>query len=327
MKAIVQRNYGDPGDVLEFRDVDLPEPGDGEVLLRVHASSVNPADWLSLVGRPYVLRLAFGLTGPRRRIPGKDVAGTVEAVGPNVTRLRPGDEVFGELPGGAYAEYAVAAEDALAPKPAGLGFSEAAAVPLAGITALQGLRDAGGVRAGHRVLINGASGGVGTFAVQVARSLGAGATGVCSTRHLDLVRSLGAEEVVDYTREDFTRGDRRYDVIFDLVGSHPVPAYRRVLRRDGVYVAATGMPGGPLLGPLPYLLRAALSSRRGGPKTKLFVAKSGPDDLAALTELIEAGEVRPVIERTYGLAETAQALAHQGEGHAQGKTVVEGTAL
>jgi NADPH:quinone reductase-like Zn-dependent oxidoreductase len=322
MKAIVQRRYGNPGDVLEFRDVDRPEPGDGEVLLRVHASSVNPADWFPLVGRPSVLRLMFGLTRPKRQVPGKDVAGTVEAVGPKVTRLRPGDEVFGELPGGAYAEYAVAAEDALAPKPANLGFPEAAAVPLAGITALQGMRDAGGVQAGHRVLVNGASGGVGTFAVQVARSLGAHVTGVCSTRNLDLVRSIGAEEVVDYTREDFTRGEQSYDVIFDLVGSHAMSAYRRVLRPGGVYVASTGRPGGDILGPMPYLFRVVLSSLRGGPTMKTFVAKPNPDDLAALAQLIEAGEVRPVIERAYGLPETAEALAHQGEGHAQGKTVV-----
>ncbi|MGW0822105.1 NAD(P)-dependent alcohol dehydrogenase [Streptomyces sp. NPDC002845] len=322
MRAIVQRGYGDPHDVLEFQDIDRPEPGDHEVLVRVRASSVNPADWMPLVGRPYVLRLGFGLTRPKRRVRGKDVAGTVEAVGAKVTRWRPGAAVFGELPDGAYAEYAVAAEDALAPKPAGLGFPEAAAVPLAGITALQGVRDAGGVRAGHRVLVNGASGGVGTFAVQIAKSLGAHVTGVCGTGSLGLVRSAGADEVVDYTREDFTRGKAPYDVILDLVGSHPLSAYRRVLRRDGVCVVATGMPGGDVLGPLPYLLRAVLSSLRGGPKMKPFVAKPNPDDLTALAKLIEADEVRPVTERTYGFPEIATALAGQGEGHARGKTVV-----
>jgi NADPH:quinone reductase-like Zn-dependent oxidoreductase len=322
MKAVVQRRYGNPRDVLEFRDVGRPEPGKGEVLLRVHASSVNPADWFTLVGRPYVLRAAFGLTRPKHPIPGRDVAGTVEAVGPNVTRLRPGDEVYGELPGGAYAEYAVAAEDALAPKPANLGFAEAAAVPLAGITALQGMRDVGGVRAGHRVLINGASGGVGTFAVQVARSLGAQVTGVCSTRNLDLVRAIGADEVIDYTREDFTRSERSYDVIFDFAGSQSPQAYRRVLHPNGVYIPSAGRKGGAVLGPLPYMLRVALSSLRPGPKTKFFVAKSNPDDLTALARLIEAGEVTPVLDRTYSLPETADALTYQGEGHAQGKTVV-----
>ncbi|WP_113699511.1 NAD(P)-dependent alcohol dehydrogenase [Nonomuraea lactucae] len=322
MKAIVQRRYGKPGEVLEFRDVDRPEPVGDEVLLRVHASSVNPADWFTLVGRPYVLRPVYGLTRPKHEIPGMDVAGTVEAVGPGVTRFSLGDEVYGELRGGAYAEYAVAAEGTLARKPANLGFAEAAAVPLAGITALQGIRDAGGVQAGHRVLVNGASGGVGTFAVQVARSLGAHVTGVCSTRNLDLVRSIGADGVIDYTREDFTRGERRYDVIFDLAGSHAPAAHRRVLCSDGVYVASTGRPGGSVLGPMPYILRVVLSSLRGGPRMKVFAAKSNADDLGALTQLIEDGAVRPVIHRTYALSETAAALAHQGEGHAQGKSVV-----
>lgn len=317
MRAIVQRGYGAPGDVLEFQEIERPEPGDHEVLVRVQGSSVNPADWMPLVGRPYVLRLGFGLMRPKQRVRGKDVAGTIEAVGRKVTRWRPGAKVFGELPGGAYAQYAVAAEDALAPKPAGLGFPEAAAVPLAGITALQGVRDAGGVRPGHRVLVNGASGGVGTFAVQIAKSLGAHVTGVCSTSSLDLVRSIGADEVVDYTREDFTRGQAPYDVIFDLVGSHAFSAYRRVLRRDGVCVVATGMPGGDVLGPLPYLLRATFTRRM-----KPFAAKPNPDDLAALGDLIEADEVRPVIQHMYGFSEIAAALARQGEGHARGKTVV-----
>jgi NADPH:quinone reductase-like Zn-dependent oxidoreductase len=322
MRAIVQHGYGHPRDVLELQDVDRPEPGDHEVVVRVGASSVNPADWMPLVGRPYVVRLGFGLTRPRRRVRGRDVAGVVEAVGPKVTRWRAGDEVFGELPYGAFAEYAVAAENVLAPKPAGLGFPEAAAVPLAGITALQGLRDAGGVRAGHRVVINGASGGVGTFAVQIAKSLGAHVTGVCATSGLDLVRTIGADAVVDYTSEDFTQAGEPYDVIFDLVGSHALSAYRKALHRDGVCVVATGMPGGDVLGPIPYLLRAALSSSRGGPRTTSFAAKSSSDDLTALAKLIEAGEVRPVIEHTYAFSEIAAALARQGEGHARGKTVV-----
>ncbi|RKS05129.1 NADPH:quinone reductase-like Zn-dependent oxidoreductase [Nocardiopsis sp. Huas11] len=322
MKAITQSRYGEPHDVLELRDVDRPEPADHEVLVRVHASSVNPADRFELLGLPYVLRLLFGLARPKAAIRGKDVAGTVEAVGARVTRWRPGTAVFGELSAGAYAEFVVAGEDVLAAAPAGLGLAEAAAVPLAGVTALQGLRDAGGVRPGHRVLVNGASGGVGTFAVQIAKALGAHVTGVCSGPAVDLVTSIGADEVVDYTREDCTRSAARYDVVFDLVGSHPPAAYRRVLHRGGVYVAATGMPGGSLLGPLPFLLRVVLASLRGGPRMKPFAAKPGPDALAALAELIESGRVRPVIDRTYALADAAAALARQGQGHARGKTVV-----
>lgn len=322
MKAIVQSDYGSPGDVLEFRDVDRPEPRGGEVLVRVRASSVNAADWFTLVGHPYVLRLAFGVRRPKHPIPGKDVAGIVEAVGPGVTRFAPGDEVYGELTAGAYAEYAVASQDVLARKPVGVGFAQAAAVPLAGITALRGLRDAGKVHAGQRVLVNGASGGVGTFAVQVAKSFGAHVTGVCSTSNIDLVHTTGADEVVDYTREDFTRGDQAYDVIFDLVGNHTMSAYRRALHRDGVYVCATGMPGGKVLGPLPYIGRVALSSLRGRPAMRVFAAKSSAADLAELGRLIEAGEVRPVVQRTVTLAETPDALAQQGRGHAQGKTVV-----
>ncbi len=322
MKAIVQHRYGPPSESLEFREADRPQPGDDEVLVRVRASSVNPADWFTLVGRPYVLRPMFGLRRPKHQIPGKDVSGTVEAVGSQVTRFKPGDEVYGELPAGAYAEYATAREEILALKPANLGFPEAAAVPLAGITALQGIRDVGGVRAGHRVLVNGASGGVGTFAVQVAKSLGAHVTGVCSTRNVDLVQSIGADDTVDYSHEDFTRGEQSYDVIFDLVGNHSVSAYQRVLGPDGVYIASTGMPGGDVLGPLPFIFRVAMSSLRRSPKAKIFMAKPNPDDLAELTRLIETGAITPVIERTYGLAETADALARQGEGHAQGKTVV-----
>ncbi|KOX22090.1 NAD(P)-dependent alcohol dehydrogenase [Nocardiopsis sp. NRRL B-16309] len=322
MKAIAQSRYGEPQDVLELRDVERPEPGDHQVLVRVHASSVNPADWFELAGLPYVLRLAFGLARPRNPVRGKDVAGTVEAVGSRVTRWQRGAAVFGELNAGAYAEFVLAKEDELAQAPAGLALAEAAAVPLAGVAALQGLRDTAGVRPGHRVLVNGASGGVGTFAVQIAKALGAHVTGVCSAANAELVTSIGADEVIDYTREDFTRGAEPYDVVFDLVGSHTPAAYRRVLRRDGVYVSATGMPGGPVLGPLPYLLRVMLASLRGGPRMKPFAAKRNADDLAALATMIESGQVRPVIDRSYGLADAAQALARQGRGHARGKTVV-----
>ncbi|MEV2278104.1 NAD(P)-dependent alcohol dehydrogenase [Nocardiopsis sp. NPDC049922] len=322
MRAIVQRGYGAPADVLRLGEVDRPEPGDDGVLLRVHASSVNPADWLRTVGRPYVLRPVFGLPRPKPPIPGRDVAGTVEAVGPRVTRFRPGDEVYGELSGGAYAEYVVAAETALARKPARLDFAEAAAVPLAGLAALQGIRDVGAVRSGHRVLVNGASGGVGTFAVRIAASLGAHVTGVCATHNLDLVRSIGADEVVDYTREDFTRGERSYDVVLDLVGNHPLEAYRRVLDAGGVYVASSGEPGGAFLGPLPYLLGVTLSSLRRGPRMTAFASKPNPDDLAALTRLIDDGGVAPVVDRVLPLARAAEAIADQGAGHRRGKTVL-----
>jgi NADPH:quinone reductase-like Zn-dependent oxidoreductase len=322
MKAVVQRGYGDPGEVLEFQDLARPTPGDHEVLVRVRASSVNPADWMVLVGRPYVLRLGFGLARPKQLVRGRDIAGTVEAVGAKVARWSPGAEVYGELPGGGFAEYAVASEDALAFKPTKLSFEQAAAVPLAGMTALQGLRDVGGVKVGHRVLVNGASGGVGTFAVQIAKALGAHVTGVCSTSSVDLVRAVGADDVVDYTRQNFTQSGQPYDVIFDLVGNHALSAYRRALHRDGVYVAASGMPGGSILGPLPYLLRVALPSLRAGPKMKPLAARPNPGDLAHLATLIEAGQLSPAIGQTCAFSEIATALTRQGEGHARGKTVV-----
>jgi NADPH:quinone reductase-like Zn-dependent oxidoreductase len=287
---------------------------------------VNPGDWFGVVGQPYVLRLAFGLGRPRRAIPGRDVAGTVEAVGANVTRFRPGDRVYGELPGGGYAEVVVGVADSFALIPSTLDIAEAAAVPLAGGTALRGLRDAGGVREGRRVLINGASGGVGTFAVQIARSLGAEVIAVCHARNIDLIRSIGADEVIDYTVDDFTApgGSRRpYDVIFDLIGNHTISGYRRVLSPTGVYVASAGRLGGKAFGPLPFLMRVLASSLRPGrQRVRAFAGRPRAADLVALGQLIEAGDVRPVIDRRYGLAETAQALAYQGDGHAQGKTIV-----
>ncbi|GAB3164934.1 NAD(P)-dependent alcohol dehydrogenase [Myceligenerans halotolerans] len=321
MRAIVQHGYGDPRQVLEFEDIDRPAPGDDEVLVRVEAAAVNAKDWMEVVGRPDILRLGLGLSRPRNPVPGADLAGTVEAVGSKVTRWRSGDEVFGELSRGAFAEYVVAAEGALSPKPAGLGFAEAAAVPLAGITALQGIRTAD-VAPGHRVLINGASGGVGTFAVQVAKARGAHVTGVCRTDALDLVRSIGADDVVDYTAEDFTRRQGSYDRILDMTGSHTPAEYRRALRPGGICVAASGMPGGKVLGPLPYLLRAMLSPSRNGLTVTTLSAKANPENLAELTRLIEAGRLRPVVDRTYGFSEIPAALAAQGEGHARGKTVV-----
>lgn len=323
MSAIVQQRYGQPTDVLEFREVERPEPADGEVLVRVNASSVNPADWMTLVGRPYALRPVFGLARPKHRTPGKDVAGVVAAVGSNVAALATGDEVFGELDGGAYAEYVVADPHKLAHKPLTLDFAEAAAVPLAGITALQGIRDAGGVSTGHHVVVNGASGGVGTFAVQIAKSFGAHVTGVCHTRNIELVRSLGADDVVDYTRADLTQTGEHYDVIFDLIGNYRIRSYREILRPGGLYVAATGRPGGSVLGPLPFIARVGLGSLRGGPKRlKVLSAKTNAADLAELTRLIESNAVTPVIDQRFDLPQTADALAHQGEGHTRGKTVI-----
>ncbi|MBE1875536.1 NAD(P)-dependent alcohol dehydrogenase [Myceligenerans pegani] len=321
MRAIVQHGYGDPGEVLRVEDVEHPAPGDREVLVRVEAASVNAKDWMEVAGHPYLFRLALGPFRPRNPVPGADVAGVVETVGPKVTRWRPGDEVFGELPRGTFAEYALATEDAVAPKPAGLGFAEAAAVPLAGITALQGIR-AARVRPGHRVLINGASGGVGTFAVQIAKSQGAHVTGVCRTDALDLVRSIGADDVVDYTEEDFTRREGSYDRILDMVGSHSLADYRRALRSGGRCVVATGMPGGKVLGPLPYLLQAMSAGSRNGSTVTTLSAKPNPEDLAELTRLADAGQLRPAVDRTYELSDAPAAVAAQGAGHARGKTVV-----
>lgn len=325
MRAIVQDGYGDPARALRLGEHDRPRAREGEVLVRVAASSVNPADRMVSAGRPYVLRAVFGLTRPRHRIPGKDVAGTVEQVGPGVTRFRPGDEVYGELPGGAYAEYAVAGQDLLAHKPTALGFTEAAAVPLAGVTALQGIRDAGGVRPdrpGRRVLVNGASGGVGTFAVQIAKAFGAHVTAVCGAHARDLLLSIGADEALDRTHEDPTGDGRTYDVVFDLAGDRPPRSYRRALHSGGVYVAATGRPGGAVLGPLPFLGRVVLSSLGPGPGMRVFATKQSADDLAELAQLIDDGKVAPVIEAEYPLAQTAEAMTTQARGHRRGKTVV-----
>lgn len=322
MKAITQRSYGAPPDVLRLEDVDAPEPGPGQVLVRVQASSVNPADVFGVLGKPYVLRLMFGLRRPKQHTPGKDVAGTVRAVGAGVTRFAVGDQVYGEVAGGAYAELVVADESLFAARPASLDVTAAAAVPLAGVTALQGMRDAARVRPGQQVLVVGASGGVGTFAVQVATALGAEVTGVCSTRNVELVRSLGAVAVVDYTAEDYTTLPARYDVVFDLVGSRPVMASRRVLEPGGVYVAATGRPGGAVLGPLPFLLRVVLSRLRRGTRAAAFAARSSAADLEELTALIESGQVRPVIDATVELASVAAALDRQATGNPRGKTVV-----
>lgn len=321
MKAITQQTYGGP-DVLRLADVATPTiTGDHQVLVRVRASSVNPADWVTLTGRPYLARPSLGLRRPKQEIPGKDVAGTVDAVGASVTRFAVGDDVFGELPGGAYAEHVATDEHDLAAMPPELSFDEAAAIPVAGLTALQGLQKAG-VRGGHRVLIIGASGGVGTFAVQVAKALGAEVTGVCRTRNIELVAGIGADHVIDYTVDDPTQTGEEYDVIFDLVGRHRWRDYDRVLAPDGVLLPCAGYRHGTVLGPMRWVLglmaRAALSKR----SVTMFIATQTDEDMATLRRLVADGELRTVIDRRFTLAETADALRHQGEGHAQGKSVI-----
>jgi NADPH:quinone reductase-like Zn-dependent oxidoreductase len=319
MKAIVYHEYGTP-DVLELQEIEKPAVKDEEVLIRVHATSVNPADWHLMTGKPYVMRPTTGLSKPKNQLLGLDMAGRVDAVGRNVTRFQPGDEVFGAHDG-AYAEYAAAPEGLIALKPANLTYEEAAAVPVAGLTALQGLRDKGHVRSGQKVLIIGASGGVGTFAVQLAKSFGAEVTGVCSTRNLDRVRSLGADRVIDYTREDFTRSGQRYDLIFQVAGTVPPSACRRVLSPAGTLVLCSG-EGGSWLGPIGRILSGVVGSSFSSQKVVMWISQASHDDLVTLKELIEAGTVTPVIDRRYALAEAAEALRYQGEGHTQGKIVI-----
>lgn len=320
MKAIVYDTYGSP-DVLELREVDKPVVEDDDVLVRVHAASVNPADWHLLTGTPYIARLAAGLRKPKVQIPGLDVAGRVEAVGSNVSQFRPGDEVFGAH-SSACAEYVCVPEDAIALKPANLTFEQAAAVPVAGVTALQGLRDKGRLQPGQKVLIIGASGGVGTFAVQLAKSFGADVTGVCSTRNIDLVRSIGADQVIDYTQEDFTRSGQRYDLMFQVAGTRSPSDCRRALTPKGTLVLCSGEGGGRLLGPVGRIIGAVVRSRFGSQRTVMWIAKVTKKDLVALTELIEAETVTPVIDRRYPLGEVPEALRYQGAGHTQGKTVI-----
>jgi NADPH:quinone reductase-like Zn-dependent oxidoreductase len=319
MKAIIQQRYGRPS-VLELRDVDRPEPAAGEVLLRVHASSVNPVEWYGVTGL-FVARLGSGLRRPKDPTLGADVAGRVEAVGPSVEDLKPGDEVFGSS-GHAWAEYACARADRLAAKPATVSFEEAAAVPVAALTALQALRDKGKVQTGQKVLVNGASGGVGTYAVQLAKAFGAEVTGVCSPRNVEQTRSLGADRVVDYTREDFTTLDERYDLMLDIVGSRPFARFRRVLTPKATVVLIGGRMTYRGLGPLPHLGRTMLASRFRSQTVTMVVAKSTLEDLAALATMLEAGTIRSVIDRTFPLSQAAEALAYLGEGHARGKVVL-----
>ncbi|MFF3017856.1 NAD(P)-dependent alcohol dehydrogenase [Streptomyces sp. NPDC057939] len=322
MKAIVQDRYGSP-DVLELREVDRPAVADHEVLVRVHAASVNARDWHLMRGDPYVARLVLGLGRPKVGIRGTDFAGRVVAAGRDVTRWRPGDEVFGEADG-AFAEYVAASEDVVELKPAGLGFEEAAALPLAGNTALMGLRDRGRVGPGQRVLVNGASGGVGTFAVQIARALGAEVTGVCSTRNAELVRSLGADHVIDYAREDFALGGPRYDLVLDLVGNRSLADCRRVLTPTGTLVLSGGgvSGGGSLFGPMGLLLKGQALSRFSRHRLAVLTAAPDGENLAALRAFVEDGLVTPVIDRTYPLAEVPEAIRYVEVEHARAKVVI-----
>jgi NADPH:quinone reductase-like Zn-dependent oxidoreductase len=321
MKAIAYSEYGSP-DVLELREIDKPVASDGEVLIRVQASSVNPVDWHTMTGTPYIVRLQAGLLKPKRQVLGSDFAGTVEAVGNGVTRFRPGDEVFGAR-SGAFAEYVcVPADRAVVPKPANLTFEQAAAVPVAAVSALQGLRDKGQIQPGHKVLINGASGGVGTFAVQIAKSFGAEVTGVCSTRNVDLVRSIGADHVIDYAQEDFTRSGQRYDLILDVAGNRSWSEYKRALAAKATLVVVGGPKANRWIGPLSHVVKLRLASLGGRRKVAPFLAKIDKEALAALQELLEAGTVTPVVDRRYSLSEVPAALEYLGAGHAQGKVVV-----
>jgi NADPH:quinone reductase-like Zn-dependent oxidoreductase len=320
MKAIVYHHYGPP-DVLEWAEIEKPAAGDNEVLVRVRAASVNPLDWHFLRGTPYFVRALAGLRRPKIIHLGVDLAGQVEAVGRNVTQFQPGDEVFGASRG-AFAEYVCASAEALALKPVNLTFEQAAAVPVAGFTALQGLRDKGKIQPAQKVLINGAAGGVGTFAVQIAKSFGADVTGVCSTRNVGLVRSIGADQVIDYTQEDFTRSGQRYALIFDSVGNHPLSACRRALTPAGTLVLVGGPDKGRWLGPMTRMLKAAVLSRFVSQNLIPLLAHLRKDDLVVMRELLEAGKVTPVIDRCYPLREVPEAIRYLEEGHARGKVII-----
>ena len=321
MKAIVQDEYGSP-DVLELRDIDIPEINDDEVLVHVHAAGVGRDVWHVMAGLPYPIRLAgYGLRAPKNPVIGSDLAGVVEAVGKDVRRFRPGDEVFG-IGKGSYAEYARAPEDKLAPKPENLTFEQAAVVAIMGSTALQALRDHGKVRPGQEVLIIGASGGVGTYAVQIAKTFGAEVTGVCSTAKVEMVRSIGADHVIDYTQEDFAEGDQRYDVILDIGGNSSLARLRRALAPRGTLVIVGGEGGGRWLGGTDRQLRAIMLSAFVGQKLGTFVNKENHEDMLVLKELIESGKITPVIDRTYPLAEAPEAIRYLEEGHARGKVVI-----
>ena len=325
MKAIAHDGYGPP-DILQLRELERPEVGDDGVLVRVHAASLNPVDWHVMRGEPFLIKVINGFRTPKGSVPGVDVAGEVEQVGANVTGLRPGDPVFGRH-NGSLAEWVCGSEDKLVPKPAALTWEQAAAIPVAGSTALQAVRDHGRLEPGQSVLVNGAAGGVGTFAVQIARALGGEVTAVCSTRNVELVRSLGADHVVDYTAEDFTRSGRRYDLVLQICGDHSLSALRRAVAADGTLVlvgSGTGRSGEGynLLGPLASMIRGALVSRFTRQRIRMFITKGRNADLVFLGELAAAGKLTPVVDRTYPLADAAEAIRYLEAGHARGKVVV-----
>jgi NADPH:quinone reductase-like Zn-dependent oxidoreductase len=325
MKAIVYQEFGSP-DILRCEEIDKPIPGDNEVLIKVRAASVNPLDWKLVKGGPFIVRLLLELGKPKIKRPGVDVAGQVEAVGRNVTQFKPGDEVFGTCRG-AFAEYATShsmpgMKSVLVRKPANLTFEQAASAPVAALTALQGLRDKGRIQQGQRVLINGAAGGVGTFAVQIAKSFGAVVTGVCSTRNVEMVRSIGADHVFDYTREDFTTVRQCYDLIFDCVGNHSLSACRRVLNPQGRLIMAGQLSGRGMTGILARLSAALLLSRSGSQKLVTFLARPNKEDLTIMHDLMKAGKVKPLIDKRYSLSEVPEAIRYLEDRHARGKVVI-----
>jgi NADPH:quinone reductase-like Zn-dependent oxidoreductase len=320
VKAIVYHAYGS-ADVLKLEDVETPLVGDDQVLVKVRAASVNPLDWHYMRGTPYLVRTQAGLLKPKDSRLGVDFAGQVEAVGKTVTEFAPGDEVFGSS-SGAFSEYVSAFEKSLVLKPANVTFAQAAAVPVAALTALQALRDRGNVQSGQKVLINGAAGGVGTFAVQIAKSFGADVTGVCSTRNVAMVRSIGADQVIDYTEQDFTKNGQRHDLLIDIVGNHSLSDCRRALTPEGTLVLVGGPDQGRLLGPLTGLLKVVVVSRFVKQNLLALLAHGSKDDLVLMRDLLEAGKVIPVIDRSYPLSEVPAAIRYLQEGHARGKVVI-----
>jgi NADPH:quinone reductase-like Zn-dependent oxidoreductase len=320
MKAIVYHKYGS-ADVLEIREIEKPALTDDGLLVQVHTSSINRGDWYALTGTPHIARARLGLLKPKNQLLGVDFAGTVAAVGRDITQFQVGDEVFGGRTG-ALAEY-VCVRKAVTLKPDNVTFEQAAAVPVAALTALQALRDKGQIQPGQKVLINGATGGVGTFAVQIAKAFGAEVTGVCSTRNVDLVRSIGADHVIDYTREDFTRSDRRYDLMLDVAGGRSWSECRRVLKPQANLVIVGAPKGNRLLGPLSHIIKVRLAALRSSQKVVFFIAQFNKPDMDALAKLLETGKVTPVIDRCYELSQIADAFRYMGEGHARGKVVIE----
>lgn len=324
MKAILQDQYGPP-EVLRLEDVAVPTIEDDQILIKVHAASINPADLYLMTGKPWIVKAQNGFRRPKNPVQGSDGSGVVEAVGAAVNEFSPGDAVWGSFKG-AYAEYATAYERHVVAKPEHVSFEKAASIPIAGMTALQGLRDRGGLTAGQRVLVNGASGGVGTFAVMIAKAMGAHVTGVCSTRNVDMVRSIGADEAIDYTAADYTKGTMPYDVILDNVTTKGVRANRRVMTDSGAWVQAGMKNKNSMLGLMLGMLKLKVMSIGSSKKMRFFLSRINKDDLVVMNTYLESGDVDPVIDRTYALSDTADAMRHQAEGHAQGKTVITVTA-